>query len=116
MTGRQLEIDKEDLLEKRTSQKYLNILTTVMASCWLPLNIVSVVQFGLRDNHCERFDHHARIYIVIVWVAYLPALFTPLICIRLLYNRVEFSKYFTLRYYKERFTSGSISSPASPAL
>lgn len=83
------------------AQRYMSLIVSMTAIAWLPLNVTSLMQFGLTEEKCGQTNTYDIMYAVLIWIAFTHTLTTPLLALRLIdYDAVKPS-YFTVQYFRQ---------------
>uniref|UniRef100_A0A914W4M1 G-protein coupled receptors family 1 profile domain-containing protein n=1 Tax=Plectus sambesii TaxID=2011161 RepID=A0A914W4M1_9BILA len=82
------------------AQRYLSMIMSMTAIAWLPLNLTSLMQFGLTEEECGQTNTYDLMYAVLIWIAFTHTLTTPLLALRLVDNDVARPPYFSVQYFR----------------
>lgn len=66
---------------ERRVQRYLTACGIVVAVSSLPLNVMSVIQFGLTEDYGDKSASYDVTYAMFVWISFLPTVCTPALCL-----------------------------------
>lgn len=66
---------------ERRIQRYLTACGVMVAVSSLPLNVMSVIQFGLTEDYADKSAMYDVTYAIFVWISFFPTVCTPALCL-----------------------------------
>jgi hypothetical protein len=83
------------------AQRYMSLIVAMTAIAWLPLNLTSLMQFGLIEDECGQTNAYDFMYAVLIWIAFTHTLTTPLLALRLIDHDAAVPGYLSVQYLRE---------------